>query len=377
MPGYQLTAAKSVNVIGPYSSCSLAGARCRQVPDVAADSDPTTGYLIYWNGSGADNTMPQGWQAVGGTSAAAPLWAALLADANSTSACAGSAIGFADPALYHAAGAAYSNYFNDVVSGNNDFLLVHGGLYPAGPGYDMASGLGSPKADALAAALCSGALRVNSPGPQLSTVGQPVSLQVTTTALPGTGPRFYATNLPPGLSISASTGRITGRPKRIGTWRSGVAALDRNLSLRGAFFSWHVAGPPTVSRVSLSGVGAGRPRLVLTLTAGRAAPWLKVISIHLPRGLAFTRRPRALTVAFPRSRRVAFTARVVGGRLRIVFASPVWRIRATLGHTAIRTTGRLAAEVQQRRLPLITITVVTTNPSGYWAEARVRVRPRA
>jgi subtilase family serine protease len=375
MPGYQLSAAGSLNVIGPYSGCSLSGGRCREVPDVAADADPTTGYLIYWNGQDSDNTMPSGWQAVGGTSAAAPLWAALLADANSTSACRGSAIGFANPALYHAAGTGYSDYFTDVLSGNNDFLGVQGGLFPAGPGYDMASGLGSPKAGALAMALCVGALRVNSPGRQLATVGQPVLLHVTTTALPGTRPRFYATNLPPGLAISASTGRISGRPKRIGTWRTGVAALDQNLSLRGAFFYWHVGGPPTISAAKLSGVATGQPRLVLTVTAGRAAPWLSVVSLRLPRGLKFARRPRWATLTFPGSRRVRYSARVAGGRLRIVLASPVWRIKVTTGHRAVRATGRLAADVQGRRRSLVTIAVVTSNRSGYWAEVRTRLRP--
>jgi subtilase family serine protease len=376
MPGYQTTAASSLHVIGPYSGCVLSGGRCRQVPDVAADADPAAGYLIYWNGgTQPDPSMPQGWQAVGGTSAAAPLWAALFADANSSTSCHGSAIGFADPALYHAASTGYSNYFNDVLSGNNDFLGVHDGLFPAGPGYDMASGLGSPKAGALAVALCAGALRVNNPGPQISTVGQAVSLRVSYTALPGTRPRFHGANLPPGLSISASTGRITGRPKRIGTWRSGVAALDQTLSLRGAFFFWHIVGPPRVSALNLSGVGSGHPRLMLTVTAGRRAPWLKIVSIKLPGALALARRARPLKISFPGSRRVGFSARVLGGRLKIVLSKRVWRIRIAFGDGSIRTTGRLAADVQQRHAPLITIAVVASNRSGYWAYAPGRVRP--
>jgi subtilase family serine protease len=378
MPGYQTTAASSLHVVGPYSGCVLTGGRCRQVPDVAANADPVNGYLIYWNGgSSPDPSMPQGWQAVGGTSAAAPLWAALLADANSTTACRGSAIGFANPALYHAASSAYSNYFNDVVSGNNDFLGVHSGLFPAGPGYDMASGLGSPKAGSLASALCSGALRVNNPGSQISTVGQSVSLRIGSTALPGTRPRFYATNLPAGLSISASSGRITGRPKRIGTWRSGVAALDQNLSLRGAFFSWQVAGPPKASSLKLSGVASGHPRLALMITAGRAAPWLKTVSITLPRGLALAHHARPIMVRFPGSRRVAFSVRGSGGKLRIQLAKPVWRIRVTLGAGSIRATGRLEADVRRPRTHLITVGVVISNRSGYWAYTAGRVRPLA
>jgi subtilase family serine protease len=377
MPGYQLHAPSWLSVIGAHSSganCRNAGGYCRQVPDVSADADPAHGYLIYWNGSGTNTQMPQGWQAVGGTSAAAPLWAALLADADSTSTCRGSAIGFADPALYHAAGAGYGNYFNDVTTGNNDFTGTNNGQYPAGFGYDMASGLGSPKAGALAAALCAGSLRVNNPGPQLSTVGRLVSLRISTSALPGARLQFFASRLPPGLSISRATGRITGRPRRIGTWRSGIAVIDQNLSLRGAFFTWQVAGAPSVAHVALSGVAAGRPKLAFTVTAGRKAPWLKAISIRLSSGLSFARTARRVTIAFG-GRRLAFSSRLVGGRLRVLLAAPVWRIRVTIATGAIRTTARLAANVQRQRHPVVAIAVMTTDSSGHGVAARARIKP--
>jgi len=370
MPGYQSNAGRSLNLVGRYSSgspCSNSGGYCRQVPDVAVDADPARGYEFYWSG---------GWLAVGGTSAAAPVWAALLGDADSTSACRGSAIGFANPALYRAAGAAYGRYFNDVTVGNNDFTGDNNGLYPAGSGYDLASGLGSPKAGALAAALCADSLRVDSPGRQISTVGQAVSLRVATTALPGAHLQFYGSQLPPGVSISKSTGRITGRPKRIGTWHTGVAALDQNLSLRAAFFDWHVAGPPTVSGVTLPGVAGGHPRLVFTLTAGRAASLLKVISIRLFSGLRFARPAGRVTVKVIGARRVGFASRVVGRRLRIVLAGPVRRIRVRIASGAIKATAPLAADVQRRHPPLVTVAVMTTDSSGHGVAARARIRPR-
>ena len=69
---------------------------------------------------------------------------------------AGKAIGFANPALYDAAGSAYSSDFHDITSGNNDYTPdgYTGGLYPAGTGYDMASGLGTPNGGPLAGTLC-------------------------------------------------------------------------------------------------------------------------------------------------------------------------------------------------------------------------------
>lgn len=149
MPSYQSGAPASLNVINADSSGAPCGAptksHCREVPDVSADADPNTGYLIRYR---------RAWLGIGGTSAASPLWAAFMALANASSECGGTPIGFANPALYTAAASAYSDDFDDITSGDNDVLGDNGGLFPAGTGYDMASGLGSPIGSTLAANLC-------------------------------------------------------------------------------------------------------------------------------------------------------------------------------------------------------------------------------
>ena len=377
MPGYQRNAPNALHVLGRYSSgsdCGNSGGYCREVPDVAADADPYSGYVFYWSGN-APGQGVAGWQAVGGTSAAAPVWAALLADANSSSACRATAIGFANPDLYQLAATNYGEYFNDITSGNNDFTGTGNGLYPAGPEYDMASGVGSPNAATLGPALCRGALHVENPGSQISTVGQHVSLKTATSALPGTDLHFYATDLPPGLSISGTTGRITGRPKRIGTWRSGVAALGRDLSLRGAFFDWHVGGSPRLTHTSVSGVAAGHARLSFTITAGRSAAWLMKISVRLRSGLAFSHISRRVSITIAGAKRGAFTVRLVGGRLQITVAKPVWRIRVTVRSGAIRTSRSLAAAARGRRAPVIAVDVMTTDSAGHGVAVHAHIRP--
>ena len=140
MPPWQTTSG-AVGVLSSHTTgttCGApAGSYCRQVPDVSADADPNTGYTIYWSGS---------WGSIGGTSAAAPLWASLTALANASSGCSGKGpLGFLNPKLYTiAARAAHGSAFHDVTSGNNDVGSVNGGLFPAGTGYDMATGLGTP-----------------------------------------------------------------------------------------------------------------------------------------------------------------------------------------------------------------------------------------
>jgi kumamolisin len=139
-PAYQL--GKTVGVRG--HKCRGGKAQCRETPDVSLDARPRrTGYIIYCNRCGNGPGAP--WAPIGGTSAAAPLMAAMTADADES---AGKQLGFANPFLYAHAGGAM---FHDIVSGTNN--LFGGRRYTARPGYDLATGLGSVRAGAFAAAL--------------------------------------------------------------------------------------------------------------------------------------------------------------------------------------------------------------------------------
>jgi hypothetical protein len=198
---------------------------------------------------------------------------------------------------------------------------------------------------------------------------------VATTALPGAKLSFYSSHLPPGLSISKSTGRITGKPKKVGTWVVGVAALDQNLSLRGAFFTWKVGGAPKVSQTSLSGVGRGRPTLALTVSAGRNAPKLKAISLSLSGGLSCGTPGGRLTVTGAGRRRLRFTARMVHRRLQVTLASASSRIRVTIRFAAVRATSRLAAEVRSRHRATVTVGVQTLDAANHGVGERARIRP--
>jgi kumamolisin len=120
MPDYQASAGvpKQVNT-------HQAG---RGVPDVAGDADPQTGYKIRVDGQE---------MVIGGTSAVAPLYAALIAMINQKT---GRSAGFVNQRLY-AAGA-----LRDIVDGNN-------GAYKAGKGWDACTGLGSADGAKVLAAL--------------------------------------------------------------------------------------------------------------------------------------------------------------------------------------------------------------------------------
>jgi kumamolisin len=103
----------------------------RGVPDVAGDADPETGYNVLVDGHS---------MVVGGTSAVAPLWAGLIALLNQKL---NRRLGYVNPLLYPIA---EGSGFNDITHGNN-------GAFPAGPGWDAATGKGSPQAMLLSASL--------------------------------------------------------------------------------------------------------------------------------------------------------------------------------------------------------------------------------
>jgi len=102
------------------------GGSGRGVPDVAGNADPATGYEILVDG---------GSVVLGGTSAVAPLWAALVARLAQQT---GTKLGLLQTVLYDGvkSGVAQAG-FRDVTSGSN-------GSYSAGPGWDACTGFGSP-----------------------------------------------------------------------------------------------------------------------------------------------------------------------------------------------------------------------------------------
>jgi kumamolisin len=106
--------------INPYSDDPCGAATngfCREVPDVSADADPAASpYITYWSGWPANATpkQPSPWGPSGGTSAATPLWAAMIADIETDSPI---RQGFLNPTLYAAA----PDGFNDITTGNNDW----------------------------------------------------------------------------------------------------------------------------------------------------------------------------------------------------------------------------------------------------------------
>ncbi len=383
MPASQLDAAPGLGVrssaVGGVA-CGNSGGWCRAVPDVAADADPSTGYLVYWNGNGSVAGQPAGWQGIGGTSAAAPLWGALLALADGSPACAGSPVGYADPALYRSASTDYAAAFNDVTSGNNDFTGTNGGRYAAAPGYDPVTGLGTPNASALVGQLCAGTVRLSAPGAERSTVRAAVSLRLRASDVPGAQVTFGAIGLPPGLRLNNATGRINGRPARTGRCLVHLFARDSEQSAGSALLTWIVGGAPRLSGLSLTPAARGRAELAFTLTAARNAPPLESVAVTLPTGLRLnlgrTRRGVAVTTPGRRPAPLRFSVAVRHGRtITITLRLPAGGVRIALGPAVLRQTGgRVGNAVRSGRRLSLAISVTDAEAGNSRLGAKVAAR---
>jgi subtilase family serine protease len=291
MPSYQLqstTTGKS-NTAGLISSDSVKNASCatgymREVPDVSADADPETGYVIYWTPDtvGAKAAWEGG---LGGTSAAAPLWAALAALIDSSPFCAdyasanpsaqgtlsNDATGLLSNSIYYIADSPYYSFgLYDVVHGNNYFAPAGttdnpSRLYSATTGYDMASGLGTPVVayagnfvPGLAALVCSlSATKLTTTKITSLTPDLGVSTHPTRVAISGAGfltiegadeLKLGSAFLP--LTCKTSTQCTTTLPPtKAGTDDLRILVEGLTISPIGVADRFTFAGAPTVTRV--------------------------------------------------------------------------------------------------------------------------------
>ena len=150
-------------ITNPYTTygngttqCSLArvGKPCREVPDVSANADEYTPYAEYCTGNASTpysicatfsgGQTPPGWFGIGGTSLSSPFWSAIIADHDGFW---HGRIGNANPLLYLLYNLDYHGYFNDITGIGQ--TTNNNGLFPTTPGYDLATGIGTPKMGAL------------------------------------------------------------------------------------------------------------------------------------------------------------------------------------------------------------------------------------
>ncbi len=211
----------------------------RGIPDVSGVADPETGVVII-------TLDGQHLAVIGGTSATAPMWAALIARLNQAL---GKPLGFLNPTLY---GALAHGVLRDVIYGNN-------GAYAARPGWDACTGLGSPDGlNLLAALLASRAWAPHAVEPKSSPVLEPFRSAY----------EAFAGALQAAWRASPSDGMVSFAARASGAYAAYVHAVKQG---------WKEINTAAVDIPSLCAIGqslesaSGRAAMAATCLAGETA----------------------------------------------------------------------------------------------------------
>lgn len=217
----------------------------RSSPDVAYDANPNTGVAVY---DSVNYEGYVGWEEIGGTSEGAPQWSALLAIADQ-----GRAINKLS-ALNGASGTLpdlYSIYstnssdFHDITSGSTSRSIS------AKAGYDLVTGMGSPKANLIIPALASGSTVTNSAttnsGTAQSNVVRPSLSRPSFSQHPTNGPTASTPSPAPALQVVSAAVSLASQES---TNVSRFAAEEISLA--------NAAVAQTSSYIGHASAGAGR-----------------------------------------------------------------------------------------------------------------------
>ena len=172
----------------------------RTTPDVSFNADPNTGVAVY---DSVPYSGQSGWFEVGGTSAAAPAWAGLVAIADQGLATGGKGA-LSGTQVQTDLYALPSSDFNDITTGFNG--------YYATSGYNLVTGLGSPKANLVIA----GILAAN--GVSEGSAATQVTASTPTSHVSETSSRFDVTS-----SSTSATGSSSGASSIAGLSSTGLA----------------------------------------------------------------------------------------------------------------------------------------------------------
>lgn len=225
----------------PPATMAAAGgsSTMRNIPDVALIADVQI-FLICNNGQ---------WIEVGGTSAAAPLWAGFTALANQQAAANNRPVaGFLNPTIYSiGAGSSYESDLHDIVSGSNG--------YSALPGYDLATGWGTP-------------------------TGQPLINSLT------------STSSSPGFSLSESASTLTVAP---GSSATSTITVSPQQGFSGAV-NLSVSGLPAGVTASFNPASATTSCVLTVVASSSAAVSTSTVTITGTSGSQTSTEPIALTI---------------------------------------------------------------------------------
>ncbi len=285
----------------------------RTLADVAFNADPSSGQYVAVMASGSTTVN---WISAGGTSLSTPQWAGLVAVANALRAQAAKPVlGAPHAVLYEQIGAVpgtYAGAFADIVQGSNGSCT----LCSAQPGYDTPTGLGTPQAAALLAAL-GGATAAPvvpvAPVVTSATISGKVgtALSYTVVAQSANALTWSLAGAPAGMTIAAG-GKLSWARPVAGVYTVKVTARDSKTGLTGQ-------GTCTVQIVTAAGLSitaapiSGKAGQALSGSVVVAAPGASSVSITIsgaPLGMTFTPSGLSLRIGWASPVRGSYSLKV-------------------------------------------------------------------
>ena len=323
----------------------------RLVPDLSVMADPSTGFIQYFTGRGVTDcgtNCGAGWSSIGGTSIGAPLVSALVAVAADQ--CGVNRLGLINPALYAMATTGY----NDVTTGNNDIFGV--GVYNAGPGYDMASGLGSPNATTFMNGLCPIAFDANASTAMVSTTRLRANASATVSFSLRNQAGGPVADASVNVNANASSGTVLFNADPTSDTGSGNATYSVTTDASGAGSVNVSSSQPGPLSVTVTYQNTTLLNTVITVTASftsLVAPTITRVVPLVGGAQVFTAVPHSITVD-------AFQYSLNGGRSW--YRAPMRGAGIVIDHLAANVTYHVIVRyvAENRRSPSSKPTIVTT-----------------
>ncbi len=327
------------------------GESMRLVPDLSVMADPSTGFIQYFTGRGVTDcgtNCGAGWSSIGGTSIGAPLVSALVAVAADQ--CGVNRLGLINPALYAMATTGY----NDVTTGNNDIFGV--GVYNAGPGYDMASGLGSPNATTFMNGLCPIAFDANASTAMVSTTRLRANASATVSFSLRNQAGGPVADASVNVNANASSGTVLFNADPTSDTGSGSATYSVTTDASGAGSVNVSSSQPGPLSVTVTYQNTTLLNTVITVTASftsLVAPTITRVVPLVGGAQVFTAVPHSITVD-------AFQYSLNGGRSW--YRAPMRGAGIVIDHLAANVTYHVIVRyvAENRRSPSSKPTIVTT-----------------
>jgi hypothetical protein len=219
---------------------------------------------------------------------------------------------------------------------------------------------------------------VANPGTLTATAGRPFALQIAGADSGSAALAYSATGLPAGLAISPTTGLISGTPTTVGPATVTVAAADAFTNAGSTQFAISVVAPPKKkvvrlkpSKVALVGLIRRRPTLSFEI-AGKTA--VKAFSVSLPKGLKFSKRPKALkkglTVKVGK-KAPKFAATVKKGTLAVTLKKAAKKVTVTIRRPALTITRAEAGKIKRKKVRRLVLKIKTTSAKKKTATTKV------